>query len=148
MRTEADLQAAFRALEDIADGYGTPDFDIATLTLSETSTRRHHPSRAGVIVSSLAVAAAVTAAVVLTTVVAHRSNAPDHTSVATPTPSPIPTHTTRVAAPRAFDVRELWFTLRPMAAISVSGYTLMSDVQQVELDVADGQHWNVALTAT
>jgi hypothetical protein len=156
MRTESDLQSVFRALEDVADDYGTPEFHIPPMQLEGAPTVRH-ASRVRVVMSSLAAAAAVVAVLALATVIGHRPNSSDQTGVGTIGPSPTvspspsstssPTQSPTVAAPRAFDVHSLWFTMRPISGVVVSGYKLFANVQQVQLDTSTGEHWDVTLAA-
>ena len=148
MRTETDLQDAFRALEDIAESYGTPDFHVSAQQPAGPPARSG-ARRVRVALSSLAAAAAVISAVAVTAAVTHSLHAPRHSGNAgSLAPSPAPTTTSAaVAAPRSFDLRALWFTVRPMSGVVVSGYKLFAEAQQVELDTSGGQHWDVTFNS-
>ena len=153
MRTETDLWAAFRALEETADSYGTPEFDIAATRVDEPPARiggRH--SR--VVLSSLAAAAAVVVAVGTAAVISRLESPSDRRGVVGgPTShgstSSVPTTraTVPLVAPRSFGLRRLWFTLDPIPGAVVTGYRLFADAQMVELESSDGQHWDVTLSA-
>jgi hypothetical protein len=71
MRTEQDLLAAFRALEDTADAYGTPDFQIPAASPTQ------RPSHGGrTLLSALAVAAAVISVLAVAAVLTNHSETP------------------------------------------------------------------------
>ncbi len=67
------------------------------------------------------------------------SAAPTHTSA--------PVGAPKITAPKTFDLRSLWFSLRPVDGLVVSGLTLYSTSQQVQLDSSSSQHWDVTLNA-
>ena len=153
MRTETDLWAAFRALEETADSYGTPEFDIAAKRVDEPPARiggRH--SR--VVLSSLAAAAAVVVAVGTAAVISRLESPSDRrgvvggpTSHGSTSSAPTTRATVPLVAPRSFGLRRLWFTLDPIPGAVVTGYRLFADAQMVELESSDGQHWDVTLSA-
>lgn len=152
MRTEQDLHSAFRALEEVADAYGTPDFAIPTPTLPAVRTIRPARRNWVAVSSSVAVAAAI-AALVIGVVVTRGPSTPNRPGVTQSGTSTPPSHTStavgppKITAPKTFDLRSLWFSLRPINGLVVSGVTLFATSQQVNLDSGSGQHWDVTLNA-
>ena len=151
MRTEEDLRSALRALEEAADSYGTPDFAIPTARVTPLHSPRHTTRRSWVVAaSSLAVAAAIVALVI--GVVATGGTNPGKVQPGNSTPPPV--HSTSViapstplAAPKTFDLRSLWFSLRPLDGAVVSGVSLSATAQQVRLDTSSGEFWDLTLGA-
>ena len=146
MRTEQDLHSAFQSLEEAADAYGTPDF--ATVATAPTTVSPLRPARRNWVAISSSVAAAAIAALVIGIVVPstpHSRNRPAVIQPGTSTSAVQPV--APLTAPQTFDLRSLWFSLRPLDGVQVSGVMLSTTSQQVQLDSGTGQEWDVTLTA-